>query len=187
MLAVIKDNIAKKLATSPVPVIAAVIYGSWARGQQTEDSDVDMLIISNAINPKKHKRGEEIACMKDWLSLGIPLDILLLTVDECISNFRNHNPLFLDIVLEGIILIDKGDFLKNLIEETLTYIRQKGIEKLSDGWRFPVLYRKPTFLSNVSNRDFAIVMLTDGERDFKVGMNIMKDGYFDKAVYHFQQ
>lgn len=187
MLTVIKENITKKLAGSPVPVIAAVIYGSWAKGMQAEDSDIDILIVSDAINPKKHKRGKEIANIKEWLSLGLPLDILLLTTDECISNFRNHNPLFLDITVEGIILLDKDGFLKSLVEETITYIRQRRIEKLDDGWRFPVLHREPTFLSNVSNKDFSVVMLTDGERDFNIGMNIMEDGYFDKAVYHFQQ
>lgn len=187
MIATIKENITKKLIASPIPMIAAVIYGSWARGMQAEGSDIDILVISNTINPKKHKRGKEIACIKEWLSLGLPLDILLLTTDESISNFRNHNPLFLDIAFEGIILIDKDDFLKNLIEETRVYIQEKRIEKLVDGWRFPVLHREPTFLSVVSNKDFANAMLTDGERDFNIGMNIMKDGYFDKAVYHFQQ
>lgn len=187
MIATIKENIINKLMTSPIPTIAAVIYGSWARGMQTKDSDIDILVISYAINPKKHKRGKEIACIKEWLSLGLPLDIQLLTTDECISNFRNHNPLFLDIAYEGIILMDKDDLLKNLIGETRAYIRERRIEKLVDGWRFPVLHREPTFLSDVSNRDFAIVMLTDGERDFNIGMNIMEDGYFDKAVYHFQQ
>src|SRR3989337_3997686 len=117
-----KEEIKNKLAAAPIKIIAVVIYGSWAKGVQTEDSDLDILIISNEINPKKHKRGREIAQIKEWLSIGLPLDILLLTADECISNFRNHNPLFLDIAWEGMILIDKNDFLKDLINETRDYI-----------------------------------------------------------------
>ncbi len=34
------------------------------------------------------------------------VDILLLTPDEAHHNFLNHNPLFLDIAEEGIILFD---------------------------------------------------------------------------------
>ncbi len=182
-----KEEITKKLATSPIAIISVAIYGSWAKRGQTEDSDLDILMISDEINPKKHKRGKEIAQIKGCLSIGLPLDILLLTTGECISNFRNHNPLFLDIAWEGIILIDKNDFLKELVKETRDYILHRKLEKLTDGWRFPVLYRQATFLSEVSNKDFAIVMLTDGDRDFNIGNSLIKEGFYDKAVYHFQQ
>lgn len=137
----------ERLRTSPVEIIASAIYGSWARGVWTKDSDIDLLLVSGKINPKRHRRGKEIALIKEWLALGLPLDILLLTPDECVSNFRNHNPLFLDIALEGVILIDRANFLLYLIEDTRAYISQRGIEKLSDGWRFPVIYREPSFLS----------------------------------------
>lgn len=183
----IKEHIMERLKLSPVNIISAAIYGSWAKGLQTEDSDIDLLLISNAISKKKQRRGKEIAIIKEVLSLGLPIDILLLTSDECVSNFKNHNPLFLDIACEGLILIDKDGFLKGLINETVAYIRFRKLEKLVDGWRFPFVYREPTFLSQVSNKDFAIVMLTDGERDFNIGVTIMKEDYFDKAVYHFQQ
>ncbi len=183
----ITDVITKGLMKSPIKVISAAIYGSWARGVQTKDSDIDMLVVSDGIAPKRHKRGKEVAKIKECLSIGLPMDILLLTPDECISNFKNHNPLFLDIATEGFILIDDNDFLHNLIDETRAYIRWRGLEKLDDGWRFPVLYREPTFLSEVSNKDFALAMITDGERDFKIGICLTEQGYFDKAVYHFQQ
>src|SRR3972149_9289205 len=186
MIDTTREEIKNKLAASPIKIIAVVIYGSWAKGMQTEDSDLDILIISDEINPKKHKRGREIARIKEWLSIGLSLDILLLTTDECISNFRNHNPLFLDIACEGIIVLDADYFLRSLVDETRAYISQKKLERLPDGWRFPVLYREPTFLSSVSNKDFAIVMLTDGERDLEIGVYIMGKGYCDKAVYHFQ-
>src|SRR3990170_2242585 len=177
----------ERLKASPVKIISAVIYGSWAKGTQTADSDIDILLVSDEIAPRKNKRGKDVARIKGCLSIGIPLDILLLTPDETASNFKNHNPLFLDIAVEGTILIDSDDFLQNLIEETKAYIHQRKLEKLADGWRFPVLYREPTFLSSVSNKDFAVAMITDGERDFNIGVSLTKEGYFDKAVYHFQQ
>lgn len=179
--------IIERLKTSPVKIISAVIYGSLAKGTQTADSDIDILLVSDEVDPRKNKRGKDVARIKESLSIGIPLDILLLTPAETASNFKNHNPLFLDIAVEGTILIDSDDFLQNLIEETKRYIRQRKLEKLADGWRFPVLYREPTFLSSVSNKDFAVAMLTDGERDFNIGVSLTKEGYFDKAVYHFQQ
>jgi HEPN domain-containing protein/predicted nucleotidyltransferase len=183
----IKERIADGLKNLPVKVRSAAIYGSWAKGTQKEDSDIDILMISDEVNPRKQKRGREIAIIKEQLSVYVPLDILLLTTKECLSNFRNHNPLFLDIACEGIVLLDEDDFLKSLIEETRAYISERKLRKLEDGWEFPVTDRVPVYLSNVSNKDFAIAMLTDGERDFEIAVKILEGWYFDKAVYHFQQ
>lgn len=183
----IMERIANGLKNLPVKVRSAAIYGSWAKGTQKEDSDIDILIISDEVSPRKQKRGREIATIKEQLSVYVPLDILLLTTKECLSNFRNHNPLFLDIACEGIVLLDEDDFLKSLIEETRAYISERKLRKLEDGWEFPVTDRVPVYLSNVSNKDFAIAMLTDGERDFEIAVKILEGGYFDKAVYHFQQ
>lgn len=183
----INNILSSRLDVLPFRIKASVLYGSFARGSFTADSDIDILFVSDDVNPIKHKRGEEIGLIKEHLSLNHPLDVLLLTSKECLSNFRNHNPLFLDIALEGVILLDENSFLANLIDETRSYISEKRIKKLADGWLFPVPERKPAFLSNVSNRDFAFAMMDDGMRDFTIGVNIMEDGFYDKAVYHFQQ
>lgn len=183
----IKKHITSQVNSLPFEIRASILYGSFARGSSTPDSDIDILFVSDEVNPRKHRRGKDIARIKECLSLGQSLDILLLTNKECISNFRNHNPLFLDIAWEGVILFDENNFLKTLIDETRSYISEKNIKKLSDGWLFPVPERTPAFLSNVSNKDFAIAMINDGARDFTIGVNIMEDGFYDKAVYHFQQ
>lgn len=183
----IKNIVASQLNSLPFKIRAAILYGSFARGTSTPDSDIDILFVSDEANPRKQSRGKDIARIKESLSLGQPLDILLLTSKECISNFRNHNPLFLDIAWEGAILFDEDNFLETLLHETRVYISQKNIKKLSDGWLFPFPERTPAFLSKVSNRDFALAMLNDGARDFTIGVNIMEDGFYDKAVYHFQQ
>ena len=88
-----------------------------------------------------------------------------------ISNFTNHNPLFLDIAEDGVVIEDVENFLFNLMRQTREYIKTKGIKRLNGGWQFPVVYRAAVSLSNVSNRDFAEAMLKDGERDFLIGRN----------------
>jgi HEPN domain-containing protein len=118
---------------------------------------------------------------------GKPLDLLLLSPKEVISNFTNHNPLFLDIAEDGIIIKDKENFLSDLIKKTREYIQVKGIKRIKNGWQFPVVYRAATPLSSVSNKDFAEAMLKDGARDFSIGKNLLRDEFFDKSVYHFQQ
>ncbi len=167
-------------------IAAILLFGSWTRGAQASDSDVDLLVVADNIHPKRHRRGEEIASIKQIL-LEIPLDILLLTKEEVASNFENHNPLFLDIAEEGVIIVDEDDFLLNLISETGAYVRQRGIKRFGDGWIFPVKRGVEVYLSKISNKDFSRAMLKDGERDFEIGKKLNVEGYYDKAVYHFQQ
>ncbi|MBC7216795.1 MAG: nucleotidyltransferase domain-containing protein [Candidatus Caldatribacterium sp.] len=142
MVALLREGL-KKL---PMKVVAAALFGSWARGEKTRDSDVDVLVVADALCDRWHRRGKDIARIKEELLTDFPLDILLLTRDECVANFRNHNPLFLDIATEGIVLYDTDGFLARLIEETREYIAKRGIQKLPGGWRFPTRGREPTFL-----------------------------------------
>lgn len=166
----------------PFDIVAILLFGSWVKGTETPDSDIDLLIVAEGINSKRHRRGREIAYIKHCLP-ALSLDILLFTKEEVVSNFRNHNPLFLDITEEGIIILDREDFLRDLILKTKEYIRQKGIKRFRDGWVFPVKKGVLTY----SNRDFSYALLKDGERDFSIGERLIKDGFYDKAVYHFQQ
>ncbi|MBA7525972.1 hypothetical protein ES705_18132 [subsurface metagenome] len=126
-------------------IMGAVVFGSKVKGTDKTCSDTDILIIADNINPKRQRRGSEIAQIKS-LFAGTPLDILLMTPEETISNFRNHNPLFLDIAEEGVIIIDEENFLYNLIKETKEYIEERGIKRLKEGWEFPVKRGVPTYL-----------------------------------------
>ena len=182
----IRKNLEEKKKSLPIDVKATVLFGSWAKGTETLDSDVDLLIVADNINPKRHKRGTEIGEIKRCLP-GLALDILLHTKEEVISNFINHNPLFLDVAEDGKIILDDGEFLWNLISQTKDYVRQRDIKRFGDGWIFPVEKGRIAFLSRVSNKDFSQAMLKDGERDLEIGRKLTKDSYYDKAVYHFQQ
>jgi len=182
----IRRNLEDKRNVRPISLKAAVLFGSWAKGISTPDSDVDLLILAEGINPKRHRRGAEIAQIKRWLP-KLALDVLLHTREEVISNFINHNPLFLDVAEEGMIIFDDAELLQNLILQTREYVRQRAIKRHGDGWVFPAEKGRPAFLSQVSNKDFAEAMLKDGKRDLEIGGRLTKDGYYDKAVYHFQQ
>lgn len=170
----------------PFTILGMVLFGSRVQEYYTDESDMDLLAVASGIPPKRHRRGEEIASLKKLLPL-MPLDILLLTKKETLSNFQNHNPLFLDIATEGIVLVDSDEFLVNIIEETQLYLKNSKIQKVEDGWIFPVKAGVPSFLSKVSNEDFSKAMLKDGERDLEIGIKLKDEIYFDKSVYHFQQ
>jgi predicted nucleotidyltransferase len=131
----------------PFIVSGAVLFGSVAKGSHTRDSDIDLLVVAENINPRLHRRKKEIIELKHSFP-GKTMDILLLSPKEVISNFTNHNPLFLDIAEDGIIIKDERNFLWDLIKKTREYIEAKSIKRLKDGWQFPVAHRAATSLSD---------------------------------------
>ena len=129
----------------PFKVTGMVAFGSRVKEDYTEDSDTDLLVVASGIAAKRQRRGREIAFLKNVLP-PVPLDILLLTKKETISNFKNHNPLFPDIATEGIVILDYDGFLAKIIAETRNYIKYSKIQKIKGGWIFPVKAGVPTFL-----------------------------------------
>ena len=81
----------------------------------------------------------------------------------------------------------KNKVLRALIDETKDYIKARGIRRLKGGWEFPAKQGVATYLSRISNKDFAGAMLKDGERDFLIAKTLREEGYYDKSVYHSQQ
>lgn len=124
----------------PFNVLGVVLFGSQAAGNPNRDSDVDLPVVAEPVNPRLHRRKKEIAALKSSLP-GMAVDILLLSPPEVISNFTNHNPLFLGIAEDGIIIKDKKNFLADLMRQTREYTKTKGIKRVSGGWQFPVAYR----------------------------------------------
>lgn len=177
---------ALKEAELPFVLVGGVVFGSRVSGEATHSSDLDMLVVAEGIPARLHRRGQEIRAIKRSLP-PLPIDLLLQTRQEVISNFNNHNPLFLDIAEEGQIIFDTQNFLEDLVVATRAYIKQRGIQRTQGGWVFPIRAGALSFLSKVSNRDFSLAMLEEGQRDFIIAKRLSSDEFFDKAVYHFQQ
>ena len=93
----IKEGLLGRKEGTPIKIVAVLLFGSCTKGTETPDSDLDLLVAAENINPKRQRRGMEITYIKQCLCELYFLDILLFTKEEVLSNFRNHNPLFLDI------------------------------------------------------------------------------------------
>jgi predicted nucleotidyltransferase len=126
-------------------IASAAVFGSAAVGRATAHSDIDLLVVSSDVPDQRHRRSPLIAEIKRSLP-GVALDVLLLTPAEVESNFANHNPnpLFLDIAEDALVLVDSDGSLRQAIERTRRYVRQRGIVRTATGWRFPVAAGAPT-------------------------------------------
>jgi HEPN domain-containing protein/predicted nucleotidyltransferase len=173
-------------ASLSFPILGAVVFGSVSSGRSHAESDVDLLVVAGQLPAKRHRRGRQILELKA-LFPGLPIDVLLLTPEESDSNFANHNPLFLDIAEDGIVLVDRDGRLTRALDATRRYIGERRLTRIAGGWKFPVEAGVATTLSRVSNEDFSRAMLIEAERDLESGDRLSHTDLWDRAVYHYQQ
>ncbi len=89
--------------------ISVALYGSYARGDFNEWSDIDILIIAKdlPVNPlARLKRIHE--CLKKHPTI----DPILVTIEEYQKMTTKQNPITVDVEKNGIILKDKLNILQ---------------------------------------------------------------------------
>ena len=97
-----------------------ILYGSWARGEATEESDIDLLIaLKGRVNNLK-----EISKMKDViydieLQNGIEISTILVSENQY---KKNNMPVYLNIRNEGIEI---SEYLKRYTQKKLREIYNK--------------------------------------------------------------
>ena len=82
-----------------------ILFGSYAHGNPTENSDLDLLVVVKSSNLPRYKRAREIR-KHLWGVTDIPKDILVYTEDE-IEEWKEVEEAFITrAVKEGRILYE---------------------------------------------------------------------------------
>ena len=78
-----------------------ILFGSYATGKYTKDSDVDLLIISPDFNEKRFTK-RSIGFYKFW-NLDLPVDYICYTPTE-FENLKKRISLVSTALKEGIVI-----------------------------------------------------------------------------------
>ncbi len=81
----------------------AYLYGSYARGDQTDDSDVDIMIVANV--PRTSLAAYKRPFLELSSELGLANDLVItvtLKDTETFNRFLNAVPFYTNVVKEGI-------------------------------------------------------------------------------------
>ncbi|MBI5787384.1 MAG: nucleotidyltransferase domain-containing protein [Candidatus Schekmanbacteria bacterium] len=129
------DFIAMLKDSFPHNIISAVLYGSVAKGTAKKHSDIDICLVFKELPHSRHKRTEiifplvkairEKASYNNLYEKGYLPEFspVLYTLEE----IQDTKPIFLDMVDDGVILLDDGSFenklrqLKNDLERLGSY------------------------------------------------------------------
>ncbi|MEM4616765.1 MAG: nucleotidyltransferase domain-containing protein [Archaeoglobaceae archaeon] len=118
-------------------LISVVLFGSVARGEARRDSDIDLLLVIEGLPKSRLKRQEEflevesnlvemIEALEDYT---IEISPIMKTPDEV----AKYPPILLDMVEDAIILHDRNDFFKNLIEDLRKKLEKLGAKRVRMG------------------------------------------------------
>ena len=127
-------------------LISIVLYGSVARGTAGPESDIDLLIILREAPDSYYERLAPFLKMllnirkqPEWLrfqmrDLNPYLSLLILSEEEA----NRPQPIFLDMIEEGRVLVDRDGFVRAQLSELAEQLRVTGAKKvyLEDGHWF---------------------------------------------------
>jgi predicted nucleotidyltransferase len=131
-------------------LVAVVLFGSVARGEATANSDIDLLVVCETLPAGRFARLGELervdARFEDerhrLLAEGIDTRVvpILKTRQEALRVV----PLYLDMVEDGCLLVDRGGFFAEVLAGLRERLRALGAERRRRGQvRYWVL--KPDF------------------------------------------
>ena len=100
----ILDRIVSRIAENAMTE-KIILFGSWAKGSATDDSDLDLLVVMNVRGSKRQE-----AIKMDLLLEGIPLptDVIVVTPQD-IEKYRNcPGTIIRQAVQEGRVLYERA-------------------------------------------------------------------------------
>jgi predicted nucleotidyltransferase len=83
-----------------------ILFGSYAYGQPTEDSDVDLLVIMSHDRDRNWQKATEIRSSLEYS--GFAMDLLVRPRLHVEGRLREHDPFFHEIIAKGKSLYEKG-------------------------------------------------------------------------------
>jgi uncharacterized protein len=95
----IREKIVKEINPEKV-----ILFGSYAWGTPTDDSDVDLLIIQKSDEPR---RTRQINLRRKLFGSGVAMDFIIYTPDELDGRLRIRDVFVNKILRQGKVLYER--------------------------------------------------------------------------------
>jgi hypothetical protein len=127
-------------------LISLALFGSVARGEPGPGSDIDVLLVASDLPRSLRDRRRPL--IEDWQRVRAERCLPVLEwnlVAKTPEEAAYHSPLFLDIVEDGILLVDRNGFFGRVLGEMRERMRALGSRRVflkDGGWYWDL---KPDF------------------------------------------
>ncbi len=86
-----------------------VLFGSWAKGEERADSDLDLLVVErDDFGPARSRRAEMTRVWGALSGFGVPVDVLMFSREEIERHRGAINHVVARAFREGRVLYDRG-------------------------------------------------------------------------------
>jgi hypothetical protein len=127
-------------------LVSLVLFGSVARRDTRPASDIDLLVIAEGL--PRSLRDRRRPFLEEWerarAAGGLPPTTWNL-VTKSPAEARTHSPLYLDLVEDAVLLLDRGGFFQAVLGELERRMRALGSRRVflpNGGWYWDL---KPDF------------------------------------------
>jgi predicted nucleotidyltransferase len=124
-------------------LISVVMFGSFARGNAHEHSDIDLLVIVDNLPKDWRERGAfELSLERIGLKWSIPLQVILVEPEEVSLAINSITSLLLEIREGYYCLFDREGFFRNEMKRLEEEMIKRGVRKLAEHkWEVPDIAR----------------------------------------------
>lgn len=84
--------------------LKVIVFGSWARGEETPDSDLDFLVV---VPYRNSKRDCQVAIRRELKDFLVPKDIIVLSPEEFVQKGTLNGYIYKTAIQEGKILYEQ--------------------------------------------------------------------------------
>lgn len=139
MISLLKKLLRHSKKTYGQRLITLAVFGSWAAGRQTSDSDLDILIIVGKLPRKRLLRVREFEKIGNALSADL-LRLSRLGIHTTLSplfkmpqEVEYGSLLFLDMLYDLIILYDRDAYFRNHLRDFQKRLARLGARRIQRG------------------------------------------------------
>lgn len=108
------NNLSKQIAIKYKPQ-KIIIFGSYAKGAMTLDSDLDFLIIKEKVPGRIIDRARKL---RKLIKKRIPADFIIYSSGEFEERKKMEDPFIQEIIKEGKVLYDKQKSNRRVVSES---------------------------------------------------------------------
>lgn len=86
--------------------VRVVLFGSYARGEAREDSDVDLLVVVDCPGPRGRRSAPIIRALAEQFTL--PIDVIVRSREDVDRYRHSAGTLVAEAMKEGVVLYERG-------------------------------------------------------------------------------